>query len=197
MMYRLICVSMVCAWIQHVGKCEAATTSSLPNTTTIYPVKNVSKLHCYTCYGVGPTNPCLNYSNFKVAYAMWRQSVPNWDGPVKVETCESPYNVSCMTLTYNNIMKVEVAHSRSCSDNETFGLDIKKETELPYTNLVQNDNRTRCAWNETICLSLCIGDSDEPCNGPQMAGSFISASGFLLVIGAFVQVVNSEFLLHF
>ncbi|XP_052211826.1 uncharacterized protein LOC127830931 isoform X2 [Dreissena polymorpha] len=192
-MCRMICVFIVCAWILLVENCDAATTSSPPNTTAS-PEK--TELNCYTCNDVGPTNKCLNFTNFQVAHALWRQSVRDWDDPVQIATCESPFNASCMVLTYNN-EKGEVAHLSGCSDDETFGLDPNKSARyLPITKNLQKDNHTRCAWDDTdmICLTLCIGDSDEPCNGPTLAGNFISASGFLIVLCACVQIVNNAFL---
>ncbi|KAH3821448.1 hypothetical protein DPMN_123212 [Dreissena polymorpha] len=128
-MCRMICVFIVCAWILLVENCDAATTSSPPNTTAS-PEK--TELNCYTCNDVGPTNKCLNFTNFQVAHALWRQSVRDWDDPVQIATCESPFNASCMVLTYNN-EKGEVAHLSGCSDDETFGLDPNKSAS-EYTN---------------------------------------------------------------
>ncbi|XP_052274410.1 uncharacterized protein LOC127874216 [Dreissena polymorpha] len=194
MVCRMRCVFIVCAGIMFVGKSDAAIANSLPNGTTIAPVTN--ELNCYTCYGVGNANHCLNYSNFEVAHTMWRQSVPNSDGPVKIETCKSPFNASCMILTYNN-ENGEVFHSRSCSDDVTFGLDPDKWARyLPITKHVQKDNETECAWDDTdmICVKLCMGDSGEPCNGPQLAGNFISASSLLYVVCACLQLLMHAFL---
>ncbi|KAH3697200.1 hypothetical protein DPMN_084689 [Dreissena polymorpha] len=82
-----------------------------------------------------------------------------------------------MILTYNN-ENGEVFHSRSCSDDVTFGLDPNKWGRyLPITKHVLKDNVTGCAWDDTdmICFKLCIGDSDEP-SRKKVRGSSFKAS---------------------
>ena len=87
-------------------------------------------LHCYSCYGIGPNNPCENYTSYEKAWDDRHLPEQHQTNKVHLKTCAWPYNVTCIINTFvsnTGIFPTQV----SCRDYSVYKCTSETRNLIP------------------------------------------------------------------